>query len=224
MAAVILALLFYRRRQPSHKAAVLDPQPHPGFNTGQTAFNPSLALYGSQLPSSVQYAQPVTYATPSRSSVPISSDYSNDRRANSYLPSVSSGRTHSTSAAPQNNTGRQSNSLSTETQLFAGPSPDTRALSHTAGSHSTESRPPESQTTGSSSPPRTQFARSSELTEEQAIFLNDLRNANVPPAEIAHLMEVMRRQREEALGLGSSHANPILEAGAPPRYDFKGPN
>jgi len=221
MAAVILALLFYRRRQPSHNAAVLDPQPHPGFNTGQTAFNPSLALYGSQLPSSVQYAQPLTYATPSRSSVPNSSDYSNDRLANSYLPSVSSGRTHSTNAAPQSNTGRQSNSLAAETQLFAGPNPNTKALSHTAGSHSTE---PESQTTGSSSPPPTQFARSSELTEEQAIFLNDLRNANVPPAEIAHLMEVMRRQREEALGLGSRHVNPILEAGAPPRYDFKGPN
>ena len=53
------------------------------------------------------------------------------------------------------------------------------------------------------------------------MFINDLRNANVPSAEIAHLMEVMRRQREEALGIGSSHVNPILEAGAPPRYDFK---
>jgi hypothetical protein len=221
IAAVILALLCYRRRQPSHKAAVLDPQPHPGFDTRQTAFNPSLALYGSQLPSSVEYSQPLTYTTPSRSSAPNSSDYSNDRRANSYLPSVSSGRTHSTSAVPQNNAGRQSNTLSTETQLLAGAHPDTRVLSHTVGSHSTESRPLESQTTGSSSPPPTKVARSSELTEEQAMFINDLRNANVPSAEIAHLMEVMRRQREEALGIGSSHVNPILEAGAPPRYDFK---
>ncbi|KIM79967.1 hypothetical protein PILCRDRAFT_89844 [Piloderma croceum F 1598] len=201
IAAVIFALLCYRRqRQPSHKAAVLDPQPHLGFDTRQTAFNPSLALYGSQLPSSIEYSQPLTYMTPFRSSVPNSSDYSNDKRANPYLPSVSSGRTHSTSAVPQSNTGRQSNTLSTDTQLFAGAHPDTRALPHTAGSHSTESRPLESQTTGSSSPPSTKFARSSELTEEQAVFINDLRNANVPSAEIAHLMEVMRRQREEASG------------------------
>jgi hypothetical protein len=31
----------------------------------------------------------------------------------------------------------------------------------------------------------------------------------------------MRRQREEAMGVSSSHLNPIVEAGAPPGYDFK---
>jgi hypothetical protein len=62
------------------------------------------------------------------------------------------------------------------------------------------------------------------LTEDQASVINTLRSSNVPPAEIAHLMEMMRSQREEGLGAGSSHVDPTFDAGAPPRYDFKDPN
>jgi hypothetical protein len=218
IAAIILALLCYRRRQSSRNAAITDPQPHPGFVAEQTAFNPSVALYGSHVPSSVEYSQPLMYATPSRSSIPTTSDYSNDRRANSYLPSVSSGRTHSTTVsgpAPQSNTVRRQNAPSADTQVNSDPNFETRTLSYTAGS---ESRSHEAQS--SPSPPPI-FTHSSDRTQEQAMVLNGLRNANVPSAEIAHLMEVMRRQREEAMGVSSSHLNPIVEAGAPPGYDFK---
>lgn len=226
IAAVILALLFYRRRS-SRNAAVFDPQPHPGFVTGQAAFNPPSTLYGSHLPSSVQYAQPLTYVTPPRSSVPTTSDYSNDRRANSYLPSVSSGRTHSSASGlvPRSNIIRNPNALSAGTQPFEDPNPETRAISYTPESYATDpSRRLEAHSAGSSSPPTSSLPRGRELTEEQAVFINSLRSANVPHAEIVHLLDVMRRQREESLGIDSSQVNPILEAGAPPRYDFKGPN
>ena len=226
--AIILALLCYRRQQrPSRHAAVIDPQPpRPGFVTVPSAFNPSVALYGSHVPSSsVEYSQPLMYATPSRSSIPTTtSDYSNDRRANSYLPSasISSGRTHSTTASgsvTRNNAVRDQNEPSVETRvLLASPNSEIR----TQLSYPTESRSHEAQ--GSSSLPPI-FTRSSEWTEEQSAVLNSLRNANVAPAEITYLMEVMKRQREGGtVGVGSSHLNPIVEAGAPPGYDFKSPD
>lgn len=69
-------------------------------------------------------------------------------------------------------------------------------------------------------------ATHSDMTEEQAKFVADLYNNNVPAAEIARLMEVMRRDRANAaaLGEGSSGGGP---AGAtseepPPSYDFTG--
>ncbi|KIM79131.1 hypothetical protein PILCRDRAFT_823710 [Piloderma croceum F 1598] len=97
-------------------------------------------------------------------------------------------------------------------------------LSYTAGSYTTESRSHEAQSSPTSPFPPPTFTPGRELTLEQTVVLDGLRNANVPPAEIAHLMEVMKRQREEAMGVGSSHLNHIVEAGAPLGYDFKSPN
>jgi hypothetical protein len=92
----------------------------------------------------------------------------------------------------------------------------------------------EAQSTGSSSAPIVAAPQppnipgSGELTEEQASFVNNLRSLNVPAAEIASLLEVMRRERAEGSGGrgggGASRANPALDMGAPPSYDFKGPN
>jgi len=94
----------------------------------------------------------------------------------------------------------------------------------------------EAQSRGSSSAPIVAAPQppnipgSGELTEEQASFVNNLRSLNVPAAEIASLLEVMRRERAEGSGGGggsgggASRANPALDMGAPPSYDFKGPN
>jgi hypothetical protein len=213
LVAVILALLFYRRRQPSQNAAVFNPQPHhSGPEMRTTPFNPPPALYGSHMPSSVEYAQPLSYTTPSTFSVPTSDD-SNDRRTNSYQPSVSSGRTHSsmTGLLPRGNTLRTSNDPSADMQMLAVTNPVSRAPSYTAGSFSMgSSRHLEPQSRSSSSapfvttspPPTT--ASSRELTEEQVVYLNNLCNSNVSPADIARLMEVMRRQRQAGLDAGSS--------------------
>jgi hypothetical protein len=61
-----------------------------------------------------------------------------------------------------------------------------------------------------------------ELTEEQILFVNNLRNHNVPAAEVARLMEVMRRERESGLSADVRQGDPTVGADAPPpRYDFK---
>jgi len=68
---------------------------------------------------------------------------------------------------------------------------------------------------------------SGELTEEQASFVNNLRSLKVPAAEIASLLDIMRRERAESSaggGGGGSTSNPVVDLGAPPSYDFKGPN
>lgn len=60
------------------------------------------------------------------------------------------------------------------------------------------------------------FAGSTELTEEEAMFLNNLHSLNFPPAEIVRLMHVMRRGR----GVSRSQANVRSDAdGPPPSYD-----
>jgi hypothetical protein len=232
IAAVIIALLFLRKWQLSRNAAVPSSQlSHPGFETRTAPFDPVLDLYGSRphLPSSIEYVQPLTYATPSRSSGPTS-DYSNDRRTNSYQPSVSSGRTHTSASGlvPRGINVRASNAPSTDLQMSAASSPETRELSYNAESYATESNHPEAHLTrSSSSPPSSMspppaFSRNSELTEEQALYLNTLylnnmRRSSVPPSEIA-------RWTEGGLGIGGSHIRPILEESAPPGYDFKSPH
>ena len=63
-------------------------------------------------------------------------------------------------------------------------------------------------------------ATNSSMTEEEANFVADLYNNNVPTAEIARLMEVMRRDRANpALPGGGSSGGPTVEE-PPPRYDF----
>lgn len=62
------------------------------------------------------------------------------------------------------------------------------------------------------------FAGSTELTEEEAMFLNNLHSLNFPPAEIVRLMHVMRRGWVE--GVSRSQANVRSDAdGPPPSYD-----
>jgi len=77
----------------------------------------------------------------------------------------------------------------------------------------------EATATGSSSLPLSNIARSSELTEKEAEYLNHLRSSNIPPVEIAYLMEILRGQREGSLSVGGSHGNAI-----PRGYDFKSSN
>jgi hypothetical protein len=95
-------------------------------------------------------------------------------------------------------------------------------LTYTAGALKRHEHHPtgSSSALNSNSPPPT-LPASGELTAEEASFVNNLRSLNVPAAEIASLMDVMRREREEGSGGGSSRANPTLDLGAPPRYDFK---
>jgi hypothetical protein len=78
------------------------------------------------------------------------------------------------------------------------------------------------------SSPRTITTSTTELTDEQAQFVRDLRNMNVPVAEIASLMETMRREREAAAEAGSTRSDrtrvhpTTTTVEAPPSYDFKG--
>ncbi|KIM78159.1 hypothetical protein PILCRDRAFT_824625 [Piloderma croceum F 1598] len=99
IAAVIFALLCYWRQQRSRKAAVLNPQPDPGVDTKQTDFDPSVALYGSHLPSSMEYTQPLIQSGSSNSTI---SDYPSNRRANSYIPPVSNSHVYTPSVHQQN--------------------------------------------------------------------------------------------------------------------------
>jgi hypothetical protein len=89
----------------------------------------------------------------------------------------------------------------------------------------------EVQSTGSSSAPivspsiASSVPGSSELTEEQASFVNNLRSLNVPAAEIASLLEVMRRERVESSGgRGTSRTSPAVNMDPPPSYDASNSN
>ena len=64
-------------------------------------------------------------------------------------------------------------------------------------------------------------ATNNNMTEEEANFVADLYNNNVPTAEIARLMEVMRRDRANPALPGGSSGGPTVEE-PPPRYDFIG--
>jgi hypothetical protein len=64
---------------------------------------------------------------------------------------------------------------------------------------------------------------SSELTEEQVVFVNNLHGLNVPAPEIARLMEVMRREREGDPNARISPSNTAFDGDAPPRYDYNNP-
>ena len=227
LAAFIIALLFYRKRQSSQNTAMLNPQlRHPGLEKRTTPFNPPSELHSSHQPSSVDY---IPYTTSSTFSVPTSGY--NDRRTNSYHPSVSSGRTHSsTSGLLPGGTPRTPNDPTTDMQMFAVTNPVSRAPSYTAGSFSLgSSRHLEPQSIGSSTPPFITRSPTPSITNRDSRDLtleriNNLRDSYVPPAEIARVMEVMRGQREADLGGGSSLVDPILEEGSPPVYDFKSPD
>jgi hypothetical protein len=58
-----------------------------------------------------------------------------------------------------------------------------------------------------------------ELTEEQAQFVRELRSRNVPVAEIASLMETMRREREGLASTGIRAPQATAGTEVPPSYD-----
>jgi hypothetical protein len=137
---------------------------------------------------------------PSASSFPATD--SNGWRTTSFQPSQSSAPTHSSSAlVPRRNP---------------------------LSGYTTEPFMPfDVQSVGSSSAPtfttsgQMSFSSSNrELTEEQASILQNLRNSNLPPAQIAHLMEVMTRGGDSGLGAAANHADAMSNSEAPPRYDF----
>ena len=133
---------------------------------------PTTALYTSNFPSSPQMVEPFPYAPSSRSST----------------------------------------LLSPPSSAFVVSSPSTEALSEDASqrytaaaaaaarpSKRTQPRSAETSSALPTSPPPPPPALD-RLTEEQAIFINNLRSANVPAAEIGALMEIMRRERAGSLG------------------------
>jgi hypothetical protein len=63
------------------------------------------------------------------------------------------------------------------------------------------------------------------MTDEQAKFIHELRNMNMPTAEITTVMENMRREEGGSKSGGPStlEHSALVETGGPPRYDFKGP-
>jgi hypothetical protein len=204
LAAIIFALVICRRRKPSRPE--VDPRPGPmAFEVRPTTFDPASALYNSHRPQ------------PSASSFPATD--SNGWRTTSFQPSQSSAPTHSASALiPQSNHPSASNP---ETHFFMTANPGPRALSSPSPTYMTEPfMPSDVQSVGSSSAPPTSFSSSKELTEEHASILNNLRNSNLPPAQIAHLMEVMTNGREVGSGAGISRANATPNPEAPPGYDF----
>lgn len=232
--AIIVALVYCLRRKPPQDASAVHR-----FEARPATFVPSSALHPSHSPQFAQplpyeirpYAPPLANATPVTSSLLLNDVYG--RHTNSYIPSeYGDGTDYSSSGLfPRSSTTGTSSNPSTKTQLLAVANPETRPLLSIPQTYITESfRHPEAQSSGSayarvptSSPPPA-LAGNSRLTEEQANVINTLRNANVPPAEIARLMDMMRSQREEGMGASSSRVDPMLEAGAPPRYDFKDSN
>jgi hypothetical protein len=235
--AIIVALVYCLRRKPPQDASAVQR-----FEASPATFNPPSAFYPSHLPSTAQFAQPLPYnAQPLVNTKPPTSSFlPNDpygRHTNSYMPSeYSDGTDYSSSGlVPRSSTtgtstGTSSNP-STKTQLLAVANPETRPLLSVPQTYITESFTyPGAQSAGNayapvptSSPPPA-LPGNRHLTEEQANVINTLRNSNVPPAEIARLMVMMRSQRQEGMGASSSHVDPMLEAGAPPRYDFKDSN
>ena len=104
---------------------------------------------------------------------------------------------------------RSSALLSPPSSAFVVSSPSTEALSEDASqrytaaaarpSKRTQPRSAETSSALPTSPPPPPPALD-RLTEEQAIFINNLRSANVPAAAIGALMEIMRRERAGSLG------------------------
>lgn len=233
IAAIIFFLLFRRRREQPQHVTEFDPDPSiKNFPARPASFDPQAALYSS-LPSTSQSVQPLAYATSSRTSFPTTD--MNDRRS---APASSSGApTSSTASAliPHGGARRPSTAPSIEPQRFMVSNPEMGTISDIPMTYTKgQLKRLEAQSTGSSSAPIVAAPQppnipgSGELTEEQASFVNNLRSLNVPAAEIASLLEVMRRERAEGSGGrgggGASRANPALDMGAPPSYDFKGPN
>lgn len=213
IAAIVFALLFCRKKPSRHVTDIdLDDSPIRLEETF-TTFSPPPAHYSSHFPSSSQSVQPFTYTNLSTTSFPTA--HTHDRSVTSLHPSFST--THTTSALiPRSNVLQESSVPFTEANSFMSPS-ETNAPSNSSQVYATGSfTHAESQFSGSFLAPS-----GKQLTEEQAIFINSLRSSNVPPAEIAHLMDVMRREREEGLGAGISRVGPGFDADVPPRYDFK---
>lgn len=97
-------------------------------------------------------------------------------------------------------------------------SPSARAAKAAEAYYATHPRPAAGSSSQQSPPIPT-----SELTEEQALFVNNLHSLNVPAAEIARLMEIMRRERDTSAAAGEGTSNTPYGGDAPPQYDFKGP-
>ena len=153
------------------------------------------ALYTSHFPSSPQMVEPFPYAPSSGSSALLSPPSS------AFVVSSASTEALSEDAS----------------QRYAAPArPSKRTQS--AG---TSSPAPRVLPTSPPPPPPPPPPALDGLTEEQAIFINNLRSANVPAAEIGGLMEIMRRERAGSLGEAGGGAQAAVDA--PPRYDFKSP-
>jgi hypothetical protein len=225
-----LALLFCqkRKRKKSRVEAEVDLVAGPmRFEARPPSFDPQSALYGSHLLSSSQPVQSSRYATTSGSSFP----------SNPTDPSISlrepllSHHPAQSSLSPPNTAFRASQPPTNNNHSFVVANPEAGAPAKVPEPHITpSSKQTQARPTGSSSTPSfitatlpPPVAGSSELTEEQANFVNNLRGHNVPTAEIARLMEIMRRERQEALGGGAGSANDMSELDAPPRYDFRAP-
>jgi hypothetical protein len=218
IAAIVFALLFCRRKKsPSQRVTEIDLDDSP-FRLEETftTFSPPPAHYSSHFPSS-QFVQP--FADPNLSTTSFPTVHTHDRSVSSLHPSFSSTHTHATTSAliPRSNVLQESSIPFTEVNSMS-PS-ETNAPSNSSQVYATGPFiHAESQFSGSFLAPS-----GKELTEEQAIFINNLRNSDVPPAEIAHLMDVMRREREEGLGAGIGRIRPGFDVDhdVPPRYDFK---
>jgi len=144
----------------------------------------------------------------SYSSIPYT--YAPVSAAATHMNSASSTRSHLLSdSAPSATTV----SKSSESPLFVSNPPDIVVTSESQSSSKLVELTPPPQPTSSNG-----------LTEDQARFVNELRSMKVPTAEIATIIENMRR---EGGGIGS-HENQdqsIMEyEGPPPSYDFKGPS
>jgi hypothetical protein len=101
-------------------------------------------------------------------------------------------------------------------QLLAGSSPF--KLNNTAESSATDlTRAEGLDTSNHPAPPQPSIGA---LTAEQAELVRGLHANGVPPAEIASVMEAMRREREGGQGTSNLQGGPA-SVEDPPRYDFK---
>ena len=187
-------------------------------------FDPRLTPNSSHPPSS---PQPYAYATSSRPSFPVTA--SSDLRTGSYQPSRTS--RPSTSDPPSSSASVLRDSTiypsSTATRPFVVANPEPGRPSHPSQLYSEQvSKFAKATYTGPSPAPDVTTSLpptvpgSNELTEEQVVFVNNLRGLNVPAAEIARLMEVMRRERQGDPSARISPSNTTFDGDAPPRYDY----
>jgi hypothetical protein len=180
IALIISAVLLCRRRKPPRQVTRVDPWLNPvTFEARPTPYDP--------MSNSPQ---------PSRSSLPAAEN--NEWRTNPF-PQLQ----HSAPTYPASE-----NFLSpsdAEAYLSMTDNPDSRARSTSSRPFTVESFiNTDVQSVGSPSQAASVPTGNMELTEEQAAILRDLRSSNVPPAEIAYLMEVMRRGGEVGMGTGVS--------------------